>query len=325
MKAVQITAPGEAGFVEVPKPELKPQHALIRPICLSLCGSDVGWLHYRPEESYPFPPGVTGHEMIGVIEAIEAPESSLQVGDLTLTLSPEQAAMSEYYLAPIKNVLPAPAGVPPTHLVQAQQLGTVMYAAKQLPNLIGKDVAIVGQGSAGLWHNFMARRLGARRVIGLDLHAHRLTVSSLYGATHTIHNASDDPIEALKAISGGSLVDVVIEAAGEVPSINLAIDLVKEYGFVLQFGVPHQKVFPFNYDAMFRKCLTVKSAVFASREPGHTSTLQALQMIANGEIDVAPVITHHFPFEQVFEAYELQRTGDEGAIKIIVEMPAMGG
>ncbi|MGB0383880.1 MAG: zinc-dependent alcohol dehydrogenase [Ardenticatenaceae bacterium] len=323
MKAVQIFAPDQAEFVEVPIPELRPSHALIRPIRLSLCASDIFMLRYAPPSSYPLPPGTSGHEMVGVVEAIsdEANEAEVAVGDLTLTIAPEQAAMAEYYLAPLHNVLPVPAGVPLEHLVQAQQLGTVIYACKELPNLIGKDVVVIGQGSAGMWHNFMSKRLGAERVIGVDLQAHRLLVSPRYGATHTIHNASVDPVQALKAITGGKLADVVIEAAGTQSSINLAIKLVREYGFMLQFGVPHQPTFPLDYGMMFRKCITLKTIVYASREPRHTSTRMALQMIANGEIDVAPILTHRFPFERVLEAYELQHTRDEGAIKIIIEMP----
>lgn len=323
MKALQIIARNQAKFVEVPIPGLRPGYALIRPIQLSLCASDIFMLRYAAAERYPYPPGASGHEMVGVVEAIapNGDEAQVKVGDLTLTIVPEQEAMAEYYLAPLHNVLPVPDGVPVERLVQAQQLGTVIYACKQLPSLIGKTVAVVGQGSAGIWFNFMLKRLGARRIIALDLQAHRLAVSAFYGATETIHNSTVEPVEALKAITDGKLADVVIEAAGESSSINLALKLVREEGFVLQFGVPHQQTFALNYGLLFRKCLTLKAIVYASRELGHTSTLMALKMIANGEIDVTHILTHRFPFERVLEAYDLQATRDEGAIKILIDMP----
>ncbi len=84
MQAVQIAAPGQIQFVEIPRPELKPGHALVRPLILSLCGSDVWMLHYAPPENYPFPPGVTGHEMVGAVEAVAAPNSDIRVGDVAL-------------------------------------------------------------------------------------------------------------------------------------------------------------------------------------------------------------------------------------------------
>jgi L-iditol 2-dehydrogenase len=243
------------------------------------------------------------------------------VGDVTLTLAPDHQAMAEYYLAPVENVLPLPPGKTVDELLQAQQIGTVIYACKTLPNIIGKDVAVIGQGSAGLWFDFMLRRLGARRIIALDLQAHRLQVSKLYGATHTVHNREVDGVTAVTDITQGQLADIVVEASGELEAINLAVDLVKTDGHILQFGVPRSQVVPYNYRQLFSKRLSLKTMVYATREPGHTSTLMALDLIASGSIDVAPILTHRFPFERVLEAYELQRTYDEGAIKIVIDMP----
>ncbi|HLV33587.1 MAG TPA: zinc-binding dehydrogenase [Spirillospora sp.] len=321
MRAVQVVARGKAEFIEMPKPELKPGHALVRTKRLSLCGSDIRWLHFFPPERYPLPPGTTGHEMVGVVEAVDSPDGAIKPGDVALTLAPDHRAMVEYYVAPVSDVFVLPPDRPVEHGLQAQQLGTVIYACKQLPNLIGKDVAVIGQGSAGLYYDFMLRRMGARRVIGLDLQPHRLKAAEIFGATHTIHNVGIDPAQAIRDITGGELADVVIEAAGEIETMNLALDLVKHSGFVLQFGVPRGENFPFHYEKVFGKCLRIQGIVGAHHEPNYTSTRQALDMIASGEIDVSPLLTHSFPFERVMEAYELQHTRDEGAIKIVIEMP----
>lgn len=322
MKALQIVSRGVAEFVDIPKPVPQVGYALIRPVVLSLCASDIWALKYAPDDNYPQPPGSSGHEIVGTIEEINGDFPGMVVGDQVLALNPPQLGMAEFFTAPFEHILPVPAGVDPAHLVQAQQLGTVIYAAKQLPNMVGKSVAVIGQGSAGLWWNTMLSRMGASHIIGIDVQAHRAKIGLKYGATHTIHNKDTGAKTSLKSILDGELPDVVIEAAGETDSINLAFDLAKEYGFVLQFGVPHQQTFMVNYNNQFRKCLTVKHIVYATREPGHTSTLKALHMIASGEVNVGRVITHRFPFEQVLQAYKLQTTRDEGAIKIVIEMPA---
>lgn len=321
MRAVQVVAPGKAKFVETPKPILQPGHALVRTKRVSLCGSDIHMLCYDHPEHYPFPPGTSGHEMVGVIEAIDAPDSGVKTGDLVLALAPKNTAMAEYLLAPMEHILLLPAGKPIEHLLQGQQLGTIIYAAKKLPSLIDKNVVVIGQGSAGLWWNFMVRRLGARRVISVDLQAHRLKLSKHYGATHTIHNTEVDPIQGVKEILQGNLADVVVEAAGEVESINLAIDLVKRHGFILEFGVPRAHTMPFNIETFFGKCIQMQAIVGASSDPGQSCTWMALELIDQGIADVGPMLTHHFPFEQVMEAYELQRTRDEGAVKIVIDMP----
>ena len=320
MKAVQIIARGQPIFVEVAKPRLKAGHALVKTLRLSLCGSDIRHIHHLPDHRYPTAPGETGHEMVGRIEAIDPAEAGFAVGERVLALAPDHRAMAEYYLAPIDRLLPLADGIPSEHLVQAQQFGTVLHAAKALPDVRGKTVAVIGQGSAGLWFNTVLQARGADKIIALDLKAYRLRLSQRYGATHSIHNASDSPIAALKAINGGQLPDVVIEAAGETDSIALAVEIARENGFILYFGVPRRETIDFPIWQYFIKTITAKAMVHASREANHESTRRALEWISAGKVDVKPMITHTFAFADVLAAYELHRLQDEGAVKIVIDM-----
>ncbi len=322
MKATQCVAPGEVRFIETPKPLLKSGHALVKPLLISLCGSDVHMVYYEEPHTYPRELGTSGHEMIGVVEAVDAPGSGIQPGDVALTLAPAHGAMAECYLAPIEHVLVLPPGKPLEHLLMAQQLGTVIYAGKRLPNLLGKDVAIIGQGSAGLLFAAMCRRMGAERVITLDLMEARVAVSPQFGATHAINNAQEDALAAVEEITRGRLVDVVVEAAGEIDSINLAPRLVKIGGHLLYFGIPRITEFRFDFAGFFRKYCYTTSLAGAPSEPGCASFRAALRLVASGEIDVTPLLTHRFKFAQVPQAYELAKTRADGVIKIVVEMPA---
>ncbi len=321
MKAVQVVARGRAEFVDAPVPALRPGHVLVRTRKLSLCGSDIRMLHFAREDAYPFPPGTTGHEMVGVIEAIDAPGSPLKVGDSALTLAPNHQAMAEYFLAPVEHVIPLPPGIPVEHLLQAQQLGTVLFACQRLPSMIDKTVAVIGQGSAGLYFNYHLRQLGAKRVVALDIEDFRLKLSTHFGATHTVHNAVVEPGEAIQQVNNGELADVVVDVAGEVSAINLAIDLVRHGGDILYFGYPRGQTIPFNFDRLFHKCCRAQTIVGATVEANQASTRRAVDLVANGRIDVSPLITHRLPFAKVFEAYELHRTRGDGCIKIVIEMP----
>jgi L-iditol 2-dehydrogenase len=321
MKAVQVVARGKAKFVDIPVPKLRPGHVLVRTRRLSLCGSDIRMLHFAPEEAYPFPPGTTGHEMVGVIDAIDSPGSALQVGDTVLTLAPSHQAMAEYFLAPVEHVIPIPTDMPVEHLLQAQQLGTVLFACQRLPNVTGKTVAVIGQGSAGLFFNFQLKQMGAARVIALDTESFRLDRSLDFGATHSIHNAVVDPCEAIRGITGGELADVVVEAAGDVSAINLAIDLIRKGGDILYFGYPRGQTIPFNFDVLFHKCCRAQTIVGATVEPNQASTRTAIDLIATRRIDVSQLITHRVPFADVVDAYELHRTRGDRCLKIVIEMP----
>ena len=320
MKAVQIIARGHCAFVEAPKPSLQPGSAIVKTRRLALCGSDIRHIHYLPDDRYPSPIGETGHEMVGTVEAIDPASGTVKPGDTVLCLAPDHRAMCEYYRAPIDRLLPFPAGTPLEHAVQAQQFGTVLYAAKSLPDLRGKTAAVIGQGSAGLWFNFALKQRGAARIIGIDLKAYRLAYSRRYGATDALHNAGISTADALCEINGGRLPDVVIEAAGEAEAIRLAIEVVRENGFVLYFGVPRFETMDFPIFDFFWKSLTARSNVGTINEPNHASTRQALQWISDGTVPVADMITHTFKFADVIEAYELHRIQDEGAVKIVIDM-----
>jgi L-iditol 2-dehydrogenase len=270
-------------------------------------------LHFAPDDAYPFPPGTTGHEMVGVIEAIDAPNSRLQVGNTALTLAPSHQAMAEYFLAPVDHVIPLPSRLPIEQLLQAQQFGTVMFACQRLPSVQGKTVAVIGQGSAGLFFNYHLRQLGAERVIALDIDAFRLRLSKQFGVT--------EPSDAIRKVNNGELADVVIEAAGDVSAINLAIDLVRHSGDILYFGYPRGQVIPFNFELLFHKCCHAHTIVGATVEPNQASTRTALEIIASGRLDVKPLITHRLPFADVMDAYELHRTRGDECVKIVIEMP----
>ncbi len=322
MRAVQLVAPGKVAYVDTPQPALKPGYALVRTKLLSLCGSDVHAAYYEDAQHYPQKPGVTGHEMIGVVEAVDAPGCDLKVGTVALTLAPYQEAMAEYYLAPVEDVLVLPPSKRPwEHFLMAQQLGTVIYACKRIPNIMGKDVAVIGQGSAGLFFDAMCRRMGAEKVIGLDLMQARVDAGLRFGATHTVNNSKEDAVQAVERITDGKLADVVIEAAGEVETINLTAHLVKQYGQLLYFGVPRATIFTFDFWTFFRKYCYTTSSGSSAFEPGRRSFRMALDLVGSGAIDVSTMVTHRFPFERVQEAYDLAKSREDGAVKIVIEMP----
>ena len=320
MKAVQIIARSQPVFVDVPKPALQAGHALVKTLRLSLCGSDIRHLHYLPDDRYPTHYGETGHEMVGVIEAIAPNANGFKAGDRVLCLAPDHRAMVEYYQAPIDHLLPLDPATPLEHSVQAQQFGTVLYASQVLPDLRGKTVAVIGQGSAGLWFNASLKDRGATKIIALDLKAYRLNYSRHFGATHTIHNADQSPVDALRQINDGKLPDVVIEAAGEEDSIRLAVEIAPMAGFVLLFGVPRFETMDFPIFDTFWKSLTLKSRVGTINDPDHSCTRQALDWINSGKVATGRMITHSFKFEDVMEAYDLHRLQDEGAVKIVIDM-----
>ena len=98
------------------------------------------------------------------------------------------------------------------------------------------------------------------------------------------------------------------------------IALVKVGGRIQFFGVPHEAGFPLDYWNLFRKYCTTHSTGRSSFEADKWHFRLALELIASREVDVRGMVTHRFPFERVAEAYELARTREDGALKVVVDM-----
>jgi len=335
MRAAQIVAHGKTEIVNVPVPEAPEGHALVQPLLIAICGSDLRKIYHQPDATYPLTPGISGHEVIGRIVSMSRssldssidmpsyPRGPVKEGDIVLALIPNaENAMAEYMTTEIKHLLPLPPGKPVSHLLLAQQLGTVIYACKRLPDMTGKDAVVIGQGSAGLFFNAMLRRLGAKRVVVLDLSGARIDMGLCLGATAGINNHQIDPVEALVKEIGPQKADLVVEAVGQPETLNLMLKLVKRKGNILVFGVPHAMHFDFNFMEWYLLCTTTISCVKAGEDPGLQCFLDALELIASGEIDVEPMITHTFGFEDVGEAYRIAHTREDGAGKVFVKMPA---
>ena len=98
MRAVQVYSPGDIKVIEVEEPAVCSGYALIKPEMVTICGSDLRQVYCLPEKTYPLQPGVSGHEIVGVIEKIVYPENfhdadsenpPLNVGNRVLALLPE--------------------------------------------------------------------------------------------------------------------------------------------------------------------------------------------------------------------------------------------
>jgi L-iditol 2-dehydrogenase len=320
--ASRIVRRGQVAFVDIADEEPAAGEVVVRPLCLSLCGSDIYHYLYMEDSAYPQPVGSSGHEMIGVVDKIGEGVDGLRVGEAALTLSPGHTAMTERYRAEAEYVLPLPEGSRTEELLMAQQLGTVVYAARRLPNLVGSVAAVIGQGSAGILWSQMLRRLGCRSVVVMDLLDSRVKAGRRYGADEAFNNADRDPVEAVQEATGGAGADIVVEAAGEPESINLAARLVREKGIIYYFGVPRSRAFAFDYATFFRTYAVTFSIGASMLEPGKGSFRQALDLIASGGVDVKGMVTHRFDLRELERAYDLARTGADGALKVMIRMPS---
>ena len=114
-------------------------------------------------------------------------------------------------------------------------LGAAMFTGEVGP---GDAVAVFGCGGVGCAAIAGSRLAGASTVIGVDLDARKLAVAESFGATHTVDAGRDDPVEAVRGLTGGNGADVCIEAVGSPAVMQQAFYARDLAGTLVQVGVP---------------------------------------------------------------------------------------
>jgi threonine dehydrogenase-like Zn-dependent dehydrogenase len=239
MFAGDIYAPKKVRLIDVPEQSLEELDEaratggdiLFQPELACLCGSDLLYFDADYPEYHP-EVGQSLHEMIGRVVATNG--TKFQPGDRVLCVPVEHFGFYERFRVSERRAIPLDTRPPEDQALLAQPLGTVIFGLKKIPHLLDMDVVVVGQGPIGQLFCATLRNLGARRIIAVDVLASRLEVSPRMGATHVIDASQEDPVEAVRRITGGEMAELVIEAVGHrEQALNLCVDLCQPRGKVL--------------------------------------------------------------------------------------------
>jgi threonine dehydrogenase-like Zn-dependent dehydrogenase len=320
MRAAQLVAPRQWELIDVDKPEPTDGQMLVRLERAAVCGSD------QPpfcgvHEGYPQPPGATGHEGLGIVEA--CPSGRYREGERVLLWGFDRGLFQEYVLAQDSGgCIRLPMDQPEEKVLMSQLLGTVIHSFYKLGNIIDHDVVVLGQGPVGLVFDAVLRNLGARRIIAIDKLAYRLEVGRRMGATHVVDSSRQNPAAAVAEITGGAMADLVVEAVGITQTLNLVPALARRKAQVICFGVPnkdhHEGLVTLQFLDMLRKELHLILTVGPNPEMDYRP---ALDWIVQGRIDVEPIVSHVLPLEQIQEAFTMAFDDPEPhqALKVVLK------
>ena len=326
MLAAEIYAPRQIRMIDIEEPTLADSAAgdiIFQPELACLCGSDL--LYFEADnESYEPVVGHSLHELIGTV--VDTNGEKFKIGDRVLCVPVNQVGLQERFVVTENQAIYVDPRPDEREALLAQPLGTVLFALRRLPNIVDQNVVVVGQGPMGQLWNCALSQLGARRVIGLDLNADRLKVSPEMGATDTLQVSleknAEDIAAGVRSILGGESPDLVIECVGHREQrANLCFEICRKAGTVFFFGVPPKHVENFDLHKMFFKNQTLVTSV----GPDFTKDFPlAMRWIAEGRVNVAPIITHHMQLAQIQEAFDLFSTRQDSALKVFLDFPASG-
>jgi threonine dehydrogenase-like Zn-dependent dehydrogenase len=317
MLAAVIAAASKAEVRAMPKPEIGPLGVRVRLEGCGVCHSNIPVWEGRPWFNYPLEPGAPGHEGWGVVDAVGDDVHGIEPGQRVAVLS--YHAYAEFDVGAVDAVVPLPAsldGMP----FPGEPLGCAMNIFARSGIEAGQTVAIIGIGFLGALLTRLATNAGAR-VIAITRRPFALEMARRFGAAETI--VMDDHtriIEQVKALTGGTFADRVIEAVGEQWPLDLAGELTRERGRLViagfhQDGPRNVNMFLWNWRGI---------DVINAHERDSRMYIQgmraAVDAVASGALDPTPLYTHRFPLASLGDALDTARTRPDGFMKALVTL-----
>jgi L-iditol 2-dehydrogenase len=284
----------------------------------SVCGSDLRvYDRVLPEENYPLALGAPCLESVGIVE--ESADDRLQSGQRVIALL--AGGLLEYAAIPASNAIAVPDMGDPALWVLCQPVGTVMYSVQQMGSVLGKRVAILGQGPIGLAFTDFIARAGARDVFVSDLHDYRLDIARRLGATHMVNATRDNIVEAVREVTGGKGVDFAVDAAGRPETAQQVFEALRPKGTVVLFGIPHHEdVFPVDWTRMMYKQPRIIATISASGGDMPLAVEETVSLVKQGRLDLSHLLTHRMPWDKVNDAYELYSHKHDNSLKVVINM-----
>lgn len=263
MRALQVTAPGEAAVVDVPDPQPKAGEVVLRVRMVGMCGSDLNTFRGKnPMVSYP---RVLGHEIAATVENGDA-ALGLASGT-SVTVSPytscgrcssclagrpnacqynetfgvqRDGALAEFIVVPREKIFSAPE-LSLRELALVEPLTVGFHAVMRGRVSADDTVAIFGCGGVGLGAISGAARRGAR-VIAIDVDDEKLALASAAGATLTINSSRESMHDRLQEVTNGLGPNVSIEAIGLPATFRSAVEETAFCGRVVYIGYAKEPV-----------------------------------------------------------------------------------
>jgi L-iditol 2-dehydrogenase len=319
----------------VAPPAPGPGEVLVRVRAAGICGTDYRiWTGARPV-AYPLVPG---HEFIGEVSDVGAGVTRVGPGqrvavepnwgcgacDLcrdglgnvclrrTAVGIDRDGGFAELVVLPERACWPAPDGLDDDRLLLTEPLAVVARAIGRAAPRPGEAAAVVGTGSLGLLAVQVLRARGCR-VLAVSRSERRLGLARSLGADATVALDGGDPVAAARALSGRDGADLVIETAGTAEAVELVlgeVGFVRPGGRVILTGLPHEPS-RVEFFWLVRREIDVRGSMIYQGE-----FAEALALLAQGTVQVAPLLTHRYPLEAIATALEIHR--QPGAIKVAV-------
>jgi L-iditol 2-dehydrogenase len=340
-KAAVLNTLRQFEFEDRPLPKAGPKNVVLRIHTVGICGSDVHyWAHGKCGPFEVNGPLILGHESSGIVESVGEGVRHLKPGD-RVAIEPgvpcrycKSCRIGQYNLCPdvqflatppyngsLTNFIEHPADfcyVMPDHMTfeegaLLEPLSVGVHACRRGEVRAGSHVLITGAGPIGLVLLLVARASGATKIIVTDMMEGRLEVAKKMGADAVFKADDPDVVNKIKAVTEN--ITQSFECSGASSALVLAIRATSQGGKLMSIGrsaAPMQSI-PL-FEAADKEIDIIGSFRYSDTYP------QALELVATGQINVKPLVTHRYSLLESQKAFEQAETGADGAIKIAIKV-----
>lgn len=336
MKALVKERP-EPGLTltEVPEPSVGLDDVLIEVQRTGICGTD---LHIRAwdrwaQEHVPTPL-VIGHEFAGRVVEIGANVDNVARGDLVSGEGHLVCGQCRHCLEGRRHLCSSVHGLgvqrpgsfaelvalPKTNVWKHKEevdldvasifdpFGNAVHSTLAFP-VLGEDVLITGAGPIGIMAALIARYAGARHIVITDVNEWRLELARKLGVEHTVDVRERTLGDVVAELGMQEGFDVGLEMSGSHDALRDMIAHMAHGGSIALLGLSNSEAH-LDWSGIVLKMLTLKGIY--GRRIYHT-WYAASAMVQSG-LDISPVITHRFGYEEHEEAFETAASGQAGKV-----------
>jgi len=186
-------------------------------------------------------------------------------------------------------------------------LGAAMFTGE-----VGKgdSVAVFGCGGVGCAAIAGARLAGAATIVGVDLDARKLALAKEFGATHVVDASATDPVEAIRALTGGHGADVCVEAVGNPKVFEQAFYARDLAGTVVQVGVPDPQMrIDLPMIDFFGRGGRLKPSWYGDCLPSRDFPM-LVDLYLQGRLDLDRFVSETIALDEVEDAFDRMTRGD---------------
>jgi 2-desacetyl-2-hydroxyethyl bacteriochlorophyllide A dehydrogenase len=309
MRAAVLESPTAFNVRDVHAPRVGARQALIRLEGCGVCGSNLAPWEGRPWFKYPIEAGAPGHEGWGYVEEIGEGVTNVRRGDRVAFLS--QRAFGEFDLADESAIVPLLSTLKNSPF-PGEAIGCAVNVFRRSQIKSSDSVAVIGAGFLGSLIIGLATSTGAN-VVAISRRQESLDRAKLMGASETIQWSEQHT-------ANGRSFDAVIEAVGNQEALDLATNLTRERGRLIIAGYHQDGSRTVNMQLWNWRGLDVINAHERDTAVYVQGIREAAEAVATGKLNLAPLLTHQFPLDQINRAFQAMHDREPGFCKAVITL-----